>query len=363
MANFDNGAFCLAASQGMRIGETLRMKSAVVLIAALIAFLPLGRNRQAKADDQPFPVAFRFHCGGKARYSIPNAMGFSPDSSVLGIVYKGRLILVDVATGKEIERIKASGESTPVNYNYVVFEPSGKYCCIGKFGHDAIELQFFNIEKGNGSAPVERTFQGHPANPSDYVSYGYNLPLRQWLAFEKKADPSEATFEVTLANSEGTAVEKLHASVSFRGDKNLQLAERIYPKLRPRREKSRRPSEEAKKREEEIRGSTGYGMQVALSQDQRLLLSQSVSGQVTSLRYRFGFFDVKSSKKVVEIAIPTGIDWRFNGSRGFAFSPDFRYLARTNPAGRVIVHDLSQLVERRFDGYRSILIPFRDSKE
>ena len=103
----------------------------------------------------------------------------------------------------------------------------------------------------------------------------------------------------------------------------------------------------------------GYGLQVALSQDQRLLLAQHVTGDVTNFRYRFRFYDTKSKESIAEIVIPTGIDWRFNGSRGFAFSPDFRYLARTNPGGRVIVHDLSKLVERKFDGYRSILLPFR----
>lgn len=339
----------------------LRLICTPVMISTLIVLSALCNSSHAEAGDKLIPVLFQFHCGGKGGYLIPFAMGFSPDSKLLGIVYKNRLILVDVKTGKEIKRIKLSAGSKRVNYNYVVFEPSGQCCCVARFGRRDIDLQFINIEKGIGSELIKRVFSGVPADPSDYESYGYHLPLRQWLAFRKADAPSQESFPVMLSNSEGHNVESFHASVSFKGDDSLQKAERIYTEIRPPLKKPRLPwpSEEAKKFEAELRSSIGTGMQVALSQDERTLLSQRVSGGVTYFQYRFRFYDAKSKESIAEIAIPTGIDWRFNGSRGFAFSPDFRYLARTNPGGRVIVHDLSKLVEREFNGYRSIFLPFR----
>lgn len=296
---------------------------------------------------------------------IPNAMGFSPDSKLLGIVYKNRLILVDVKTGKETKRIKLSPDFNRVNYNYVVFEPSGQYCCIARFGRREIALQFINIEKSFGSELIKRVVPRVPADPSDYYSYEYHLPLRQWLAFRTADASSQESFQVVLSNSEGGIVETLYASVSLKGDDSLPKAERIYLEIRRllKKRQLQWPSEEAGKFEADLRSSIGSGMQVALSQDGRTLLSQRVSGEVTWLRYRFRFYDTKSKDLIAEIAIPTGIDWRFNGSRGFAFSPDFRYLARTYPGGLVIVHDLSKLVERRIGEYRSILIPFRIPKK
>lgn len=337
-----------------------RLIPAAPMIGALMVLLAPGRNCHGQADEHPFPVSFRFHCGGKAKYDIPDAMGFSPDNTILGIAYHRRLILVDVATGKELIRVRTSEELNVVNYNYVVFDPSGHYCCISEFGHGGIDLQFFNIEKGTGSEPIERS-SPIPANPSDYQSHGYHLPLRQWLAFQTVEHPNETTCEVMFSNP-GGQVEKLNVSISFQGDKNLQEAERIHTEMFPPLKKPRTPwpSEEAKKFEAELQSGAGSGLQVALSQDRRLLLTQRISGETISFQYRFRFHDVKSKETIAEIAIPTGIDWRFNGSRGFAFSPDFRYLARTNPGGRVIVHDLSTLVDRKLDGFRSILIPFRD---
>ena len=338
-----------------------RWLSTPVTISTLVVLSALCSRSHAEAGNKLIPVLFQFHCGGKARYTIPFAMGFSPDSQLLGIVFKNRLILVDVKTGNEIKRIKLSADFNRVNYNYVVFEPSGECCCVARFGHQDIDLQFINIEKGIGSELIKRVFQGVPANPSDYVSYGYHLPLRQWLSFRKADAPSQESFPVILSDSEDRDVESFHASISFEGDGSLQKAERIYAEIRPPLKKPRLPwpSEEAKKFSAELRSSIGIGAQVALSQDERLLLAQRVTGDVTFFRYRFRFFDTKSQELIAEIAIPTGIDWRFNGSRGFAFSPDFRYLARTYPGGHVIVHDLSKLVEREFDGYQSILLPFR----
>ena len=342
----------------------LRLIGTHVMISTLIVLSALCNSSYAEAGDDPIPVLFQFHCGGKARYTIPNAMGFSPDSKLLGIVYKNRLILVDVTTGKETKRIKLSADFNRVNYNYVVFEPLGQYCCVAQFG-GGIDLQFINIETESGSKLINPVFQGVPAQASDYRSDGYHLPLRQWLAFRKVDAASQESFQVMLSSSEGHIAETFHASVSFKGDDSLPKAERIYAKIRPPLKKPRLPwpSEEAKKFEAERRSSIGYGMQVALSKDERTLLSQRVSGDVTWLQYRFRFYDTNSKDLIAEIAIPTGIDWRFNGSRGFVFSPDFRYLARTNPGGLVIVHDLSKLVDRRFDGYRSILIPFRVPKK
>jgi len=292
---------------------------------------------------------------------IPNAMGFSPDSRRLGIVYGSRFILVDVTTGKETKRIKRSAEFNRVNYNYVAFEPSGRYCAIGEFGRDEIDLQFIDIEHGIGSKLVNRVFPRTPADPSDYQSYGYHLPLRQWLAFHETEASRQGSFPVTFSSPESHDVETLHVSVTFEGHSSLQKAEQIYEDIRPtlRPRPKHWDLEEAKKYLAEVGRMIGSGMQVALSQDERLLLTQSVSGDITWLRYRFRFYDTKSKELIAEISIPTGIDWRFNGSRGFAFSREFRYLARTNPGGVVIVHDLSKLVDRTLDGNRSIELPFR----
>jgi len=324
----------------------MKSLSTSVIISILTACVPLS-SCALWAEENPFPVEFQYHCGGKAKYSIPKAIGFSSDGKTLGMVYINRLIFVDVATGKGLRQLKISNEFHRVDYNYVAFDPTGKYCVICQIGFDNALLQIFDVEKGIGSAAT--ALQGvNPPDPSHYVSFGYYLPLRQWLAIQMVNDESQATCEAVFATG-GAEKAKSYFRISFHGDVLLKKGEQIYTSM---------GGKQAIKAARNVGAYAGEGMQVALSLDQKTLLAQFIDSRQSYCVYQFRFYDAASKRKLTEIRMLTNIDWRSpQGSRGFAFSPNFRYLARTKPGGHVVVHNLSALSGRKLEDSTPIVIP------
>lgn len=326
-----------------------------ILVVAFASFLVLLPSTYA--DETAFPVVGSIQCGKKTRNSVPKAMGFSRDGKTLGIWQASELVFVDAKTLRELRRTKVADKlryAPP--YNYVAFEATGAYCSIATVRNDGFTLQFFDVERGLASETYDHLYDD---NRNWTLATGYKstesfLPLKQVIAFEVVDDKADATCEVDFLATNTFQGGKIRVRISFNGNSRQKKAEKHFADI---------GGAKTLKAKHEFGYNAGVDLQVSLSLDQKILLTQFVVNDESFLHYRFRFYDTESKEQFTQIEIPTGVLWRNGVSRGFAFSPDFQKLARSVAGGQVFLHDLSAVAEGIDGSPKYVVITVDDTPE